>query len=667
MAKNKNRNFAAKTSTTQRTKEKQNVSSKPQTEETKKQDVQNTQQQKETRNILITYVSLITKTDVIPYTYKNNRGEIKELTAILTNESAFKYLCEYLGDTERKLDYIYAFCTKEVLQKRIKNFSKSYLEEIFEEKPIVSLPSEKASIDSNNLSFFQKVFKKSSQEQQSKAKENLNLPELEQITTIEYFEKCVEHICGHDTIIERLEVSTDSVEKVVDIMKVIQPNDKIFIDITGGMRDAVFSMVLLSRCLEFTGNQVEKVFYSNYQTKTITEFTSTFKLMTLLNGFSEFSSFASINTLSNYFKDTKNKNIKDLIFSMREFTDAITLGKTMEIDKKLQILENNIKKFEQQKEIKDISETILKYMTQLIRNKFFKNGNMDLISILEWCLENKLVQQALTLYIERIPKYLFDKRILQCEKEYQEKLNKKKDPSIEKYYYIFWSDYLSYPNNNMLNKVRNKIINIETEKDIQDILKKEKDPILKEVLCNLKEIYEIAGGMNTDIKTKDYHKYSLAGKSKSIKYLWKKIYENHNINKFSDICSKTVPNEIVIALIGINDNLESFQKKMYFIRNFEECSKMKIEYTFQCDEEEFHNICISYIFFKAIRNEINHASEKENLTEEDKKYFNYLGFHTDISVDDVIEDMKASIEQIKKLSIKPNKNQNNETKKPCKK
>lgn len=552
-------------------------------------------------NILITYVSNMNSrlTKESRTTYTSDLGEIQ---AILTNEAAVRYLCRYLGNNGRSLNKIYAFCTYEVKESVLDNFNDDVLDELFGKK--------------------------------------ISETEKTENTTLEYFKRFVKSI-SPNTEVNDLFVSTDKPAEIIDVMEKINPEDKIFLDITGGLRDAVFNITLLSRFAEFNGNNVEKVIYSLFipGKNEVRDFTSSFKLMELMNGISEFASFASTDRILKYFENSNNDSIKKLTSTMLKFTDAITLGKSGNIESGLMELRETIEKFEKTT-TEDMSEKIFKYLIQLIKGKFFEGQDIDYLSIIEWCLDNKLVQQALTLYTEKIPKYLFEKEIISCSSEQKEKVLKHKKIETEEYYYIFWSDYLVAPSPTeiMKNIFKDENIDVENEKKIKALMKKYENSV-PELKIGLSKYLELIRWIKQEcvksnipyisIKTIRNKKPSPTVNS-DLSVVWGEICRQ-NVYKVRDFGQ----DKIVNAFLYNNTYAESsFSKKLKFIKNYKNYYKAKTGYSIN-DPNSMEYICNSYVFFKTIRNEINHASETENFSKKEKRYFKNKGFTTDISVNSI--------------------------------
>lgn len=120
--------------------------------------------------------------------------------------------------------------------------------------------------------------------------------------------------------------------------------------------------------------------------------------------------FGSSQALSQIFENTNNQYIKNLIQSMNDFSNAITLCRTKNIDDIFSRLNTNLNKLENNINTDNGYELLFYQMTDLIRQKFqLDNPSIDYVNIINWCLDNNLIQQAITIYTDKIPKYLHQK------------------------------------------------------------------------------------------------------------------------------------------------------------------------------------------------------------------------------------------------------------------
>ena len=93
------------------------------------------------------------------------------------------------------------------------------------------------------------------------------------------------------------------------------------------------------------------------------------------------------------------------------------------------------------------------------------------------------------------------------------------------------------------------------------------------------------------------------------------------------------------------------KKKFRFVTNFDtfiELTKEKC-YNYSISAKDMQRIVRDYFFFKSIRNEINHASDNDTLSDDQKAYYSEF-YTTNFTVNSLIKDMKSSIDFISNLS-----------------
>ena len=210
--------------------------------------------------------------------------------------------------------------------------------------------------------------------------------------------------------------------------------DAFFVDYTGGLRDMSFLMVVAIRFLEFKNIECKKVIYSDFHSnpKKIKCLDSVYNLFQMINGMNEFVSSGTTRQLDDLFQKEN-----PLILAIRNFSHATNVGDIANIDKFVQNLakelekntaelntdittadkfadrENgNTEKISTNTTGGNLKDLMISSMNEIIRKKIFgvndnltliENERIDYCRLIEWCIENKMYQQAATLYIEKIP------------------------------------------------------------------------------------------------------------------------------------------------------------------------------------------------------------------------------------------------------------------------
>lgn len=326
-----------------------------------------------------------------------------------TNESAVRLLYQDLQEYGQKIDRIYAFATQAV-QGPI-----TYLQEKDGEK--TSLPYQYAG---------------------------------HEITHLDYTKKCMSDIISEDEwcIIPEPHLGEDNVSLAmnrtlsytlriagqiqddIDQMRRENPDVKIVLhaDCTGGPRHAIMMLINIIRLLQYNDVEIGSLFYSNWisskRVGKIEQINDVYKFYNLIAGAEEFVNFGSVKDLQGYFQ---NRNISaeldDLLLAMGEFADEVKLCRRWRFVDAIDHLRKAIETFEGKWEnVEHRLDTVIEsnddvrlndmLMFQLLPQIHKDYSDLlrehDPLSLIKWCLNQGLLQQALTLYTESIPDFLFD-------------------------------------------------------------------------------------------------------------------------------------------------------------------------------------------------------------------------------------------------------------------
>ena len=555
------------------------------------------------QNIFITYLSRLPNPQgdnkISEITYKCG-DNFKDIVTSYTNEAGIKFLENFLKQKGQEMNKIIAICSGEV----------RYIQNKF----------------------------------------------FDNQTTLAYFEKLI-YKCFPNAEIEIVD-SQGKADDKEDVMNVfsnlnnIPINSNIYLDITGGFRDSVYTLSLISKFLEFKGINIERVVYSmaaNGKGK-ILNYTNNFRLTNLMNGMSEFVNFGNSKTISEYFKNSTNEQIKNTIQSMNDFTDALSLGKTGLLDDILKKLNDNISEIENIS-ANDISIMLFKEMIPVIKNKFFPNGTqIDYLSMIEWCCQNNLIQQALTLCTEKIPYYLIEhKYIVPSSEQVEKDAESKKRSYDDKYASMLYAEIM---NSSKLNT------DVTDFKEAIDFIKSGKSKLknydkkpIYQGLKNYMEIYNEVQGKNLSAYC-DKHYTKNFGSNECVRKAWEDLVELATKNNIKNIDVVT-KNSFYNALLGIEnsqDNKDTIGNKINFIENFEK-NIVSEEYKYNADKKDLGKVFAGYVFLKSVRNTINHASDLENLTDEQKQFFKKYGYEHTIKTECLKKNINLMLESIRNLRL----------------
>lgn len=255
--------------------------------------------------------------------------------------------------------------------------------------------------------------------------------------------------------------------------------ESIYIDYTGGLRDINLLMIALIRYLEFKGIVCKDIIYSNFHSdpKKIHSIRSTYNMFDMINGVSEFVSTGNARQLVDLQKKlentTNNDNVNNFVSSLQSFSDAIALCNVGSIVDAITSISESINTLEQ-----DISDDIFvqmfKTLIPTVKEKLYIDKTPpSILDLSQWCLDNNMLQQAVTIYNEKILFYYYDHYT-----EFYNEFNNGQSYDInKKEAKDLWSDFNKYIRNKTLNGGLNltKIIENSLNDEIRDLSKKYKE------------------------------------------------------------------------------------------------------------------------------------------------------------------------------------------------
>lgn len=473
--------------------------------------------------------------------------------------------------------------------------------------------------------------------------------------SLDEYKNLISRYCGDKDIsapqIKDILYSNNISQSIKSITENIGKDDNIFIDTTGGFRDISYILLFIVRFLEYAGINFKKAIYGNYNDLSITDVTSTYKLFNLINSADNFISFGNSKALSKIFDNTNNPYIKNLIQSMNDFSNAISLCRTKNIENIFIELNDNLNALENNINTDDGYELLFYQMTDLIKQKFhLDKPSFDYINIINWCLDNNLIQQAITIYTDKIPTYLIEEKYFIYLKK------AKKSYNVD--YEILYNRLLKMELKNFLNN-ENIISNLQNSKNLEDF----KNKMINKEVCNIPDIknaiskilalknamYDIKGKrfLSEDDIERNLKNIKLfnVGKKIDAKKFTKMIEQIKNNNDDIVLDLQKGPNMKLNKRICVIENLDIFLNKD--------------DYKVNISQEDFQNILRDYLYVKSwIRNVINHAGDECSISNFEKEYYKNHGYSIDedLSVDDIIKIMREVLDRI--ININPNSKYN---------
>ncbi len=191
-----------------------------------------------------------------------------------------------------------------------------------------------------------------------------------------------------------------------EIMRFVsaKKKDSILLETTGGFRNAIMYLLLVSRVLSYSGIRTAGAVYSNFKTGQVEDISHLIGLFDLVGGMQELASFGSVGTLREYYarQDQTEPEISALLSAMERLKEDISLCRAGKLDQRIESFNAAIEQAEH------CSDTLMCALLPAFRAKFGKR--LTIPGLIKWCVNSDMLQQALTLYKEQIPAYILGQR-----------------------------------------------------------------------------------------------------------------------------------------------------------------------------------------------------------------------------------------------------------------
>jgi len=203
----------------------------------------------------------------------------------------------------------------------------------------------------------------------------------------------------------------------------------IYIDYTGGLRDSSLFMIALIRYLEFKGIVCRDIIYSDFFStpKAIRNIRYIYDMFDMINGVSEFVGTGNARQLIALQGETTNSNIvKTFVKTLQDFSNAIAICDVSKIQTTIESISTAINTLEQDTS-DDIFVQMFKTLIPTVKEKLYIGKEPpSILDLSQWCLENNMLQQAVTIYNEKILLHYYEHYPAFIAKFSDEKKKKKK-------------------------------------------------------------------------------------------------------------------------------------------------------------------------------------------------------------------------------------------------
>ena len=412
--------------------------------------------------------------------------------------------------------------------------------------------------------------------------------------------------------------------------------DAFFVDYTGGLRDMSFLMVVAIRFLEFKNIECKKVIYSDFfsNPKKIKCLDSVYNLFQMINGMNEFVSSGTTRQLDDIFQKEN-----PLILAIRNFSHATNVGDMAHIDEFVHKLAEELEKNTASGNLKDI---MISSMNEIIRKKIFgvsenlsliENGRIDYCRLIEWCIENKMYQQAATLYIEKIPVVYWQDGIITDLVKLSSNTTMPDSSEVATFYTELPAQLFSTTEKTLRDLLRNVVTPSRNKWNHNEFIKE-----LKRTLVHYPDICQRL----TDIITTYYKNFGRKTGFCSIEEFDIQI-EGKNIRTFMNYISEAIHSDIFYYLI--HGNLDGYagrkktkgSEKTRLLHNLIAFWDLKDAFPKTSNDALLCRLLAFYLAIKILRNKMSHAAENivssdMELTDSLEKFLNEIEETNDIKI-----------------------------------
>ena len=235
-------------------------------------------------------------------------------------------------------------------------------------------------------------------------------------------------------------------KEIVAYKKTLPASSKIrlYIDTTGGFRNAAMIFLILGRIMSYLGIEVADVFYTSWKAGdcSVHPIKDTYELLDLVAGFEEFKLYGSAKKLNAHFKANQadedeqenpntenrvnnNSSIHELLSAMDSFSEAINISSRGSFEKSIKRLDESLALVRSTTDDTPTNKAFDQELVELLQDPIeesydilldhHRNNTSDELAYIDWCLDHDYLQQALTLFCEYVPEYALDKGIIEID------------------------------------------------------------------------------------------------------------------------------------------------------------------------------------------------------------------------------------------------------------
>ena len=221
------------------------------------------------------------------------------------------------------------------------------------------------------------------------------------------------------------EVSNAAIQAAEDIFANAEGKKvNLFIDYNGGQRYVAFMLIGIANLMEIRKVGIGDIITMDYGTNPvdIQSMTGIFHSMDLVAGINEYVKYGRTHMLHKYFDFSNDHEIKAVLDVMDRFADDLQLCRSAGIMDGREKLKNVLEAYQERncagkagKE--DVHKALFSYVVKDIYEQYRPLFEGQEPEIIQWCVEKEFVQQALTIFTERMPQYFVKEHIFEPTEE----------------------------------------------------------------------------------------------------------------------------------------------------------------------------------------------------------------------------------------------------------
>lgn len=226
----------------------------------------------------------------------------------------------------------------------------------------------------------------------------------------------IEEDGGKDADGKTIVTERNTAEILQEICSHINKEDNVYIDSAGGKRTIANTIQLLTKMLTYIGVSNPLTLYADIQNNphSIVDNSEFVRMTDLTDGFHEFMTTGKADQLQKCVGTDMDSETSRLIDKICEFSDKIRIGDIDRLDDTILHLKELIEACRSNPISNSIESVILQQFIPVFDEKLLgeQHDKVNYPKIITWCLDNMLIQQAFTLFVEKIPVYVLENGLL---------------------------------------------------------------------------------------------------------------------------------------------------------------------------------------------------------------------------------------------------------------